>query len=95
MKTDLWKKTAKHANSSAKYLEKGLLEKGIEIFYPVDTNAVFCIMDESKMCAITEKYDLSYWEKEKQHKCRCDDLRTTCRVGRRLEDLTLMRVSAH
>lgn len=65
LKTDLWKKTANHANSTAKYLEKGLVEKGIEIFYPVDTNAVFCILDENQMSEITKKYDLSYWEKEK------------------------------
>ena len=64
LKTDLWKETAIHANSQAKYLENKLIEKGIKIYYPVDTNAVFCILNEEQMKTVNEKYDLSYWEKE-------------------------------
>lgn len=64
LKTDLWKKTANYANSQAKYLENKLIEKGIKIYYPVDTNAVFCILNEEQMKAVNEKYDLSYWDKE-------------------------------
>lgn len=64
LKTELWKITAEHANSMAKYLEKGLLEKGIKIHYPVDTNAVFCIFNENQKKAVNEKYDVSYWDEE-------------------------------
>lgn len=66
LKTELWKKTAENANSYAKYLEAGLRAKGIEIYYPVDTNAVFCILNENQVKSITEKYDISYWDSEKQ-----------------------------
>ncbi|MBE6688478.1 MAG: aminotransferase class V-fold PLP-dependent enzyme [Ruminococcaceae bacterium] len=64
LKNEFWKKTASHANSQAKYLESKLIEKGIKIYYPVDTNAVFCILNEEQMNKANEKYDLSYWEKE-------------------------------
>lgn len=64
LKTDLWKKTASHANLQATYLKNKLVEKGIKIYYPVDTNAVFCILNEEQMKAVNDKYDLSYWEKE-------------------------------
>ena len=65
LKTELWKNTAAYANSQAKYLERGLLAKGIQLYYPVDTNAVFCILNENQMRAINTKYDVSYWDEER------------------------------
>ena len=62
LKTKLWKKTAVHANQMAKYLEEGLTQKGITPYYPVDTNAVFCILDERQVSAVNQKYDVSYWD---------------------------------
>ena len=64
LKTELWKKTAEHANSMAKYLERGLAAKGIELYYPVDTNVVFCILNGEQMESANRKYDLSYWNEE-------------------------------
>ncbi|MEE1050095.1 MAG: threonine aldolase, partial [Clostridia bacterium] len=64
LKTELWKKTAEHANSMAKYLEIGLAAKGIELYYPVDTNVVFCILNGEQMESANRKYDLSYWNEE-------------------------------
>lgn len=64
LKTELWKKTAEHANSMAKYLEIGLAAKGIELYYPVDTNVVFCILSGEQMKSANRKYDLSYWNEE-------------------------------
>lgn len=66
IKTELWKKTAEHANMYAKYLGKGLLEKGIQTYYPVETNAVFCVLNENQMRNINKKYDVTYWEEEKR-----------------------------
>ena len=64
LKSELWKKTASHANCMAKYLEKRLIEKGINIYYPVDTNAVFCVLNEEQFKSVNQKYDVAYWEQE-------------------------------
>ena len=66
LKDELWRETAKHANSMAKYLEEGLLAKGVDIYYPVDTNAVFCILSEEQIKNINTKYDVGYWEEKKK-----------------------------
>lgn len=65
LKTELWKQTAKHANLYAKYLEKGLRAKGIHPYYPVDTNAVFCVLNKKQFDAVNTKYDASYWKEQK------------------------------
>ncbi|MBE6689346.1 MAG: hypothetical protein E7588_08775 [Ruminococcaceae bacterium] len=64
LKTELWKETAGHANKYAKYLEKGLIKKRIQVYYPVDTNAVFCVLNENQVESVTKKYDISYWDKK-------------------------------
>ena len=62
LRTELWKRTAEHAGECAKYLEAGLLSKGVKIYYPVDTNAVFCILDEDKLRSVNTCYDVGYWD---------------------------------
>ena len=62
LETELWKKTAKHANNTAKYLEEKLLEKGIKAHYPVHTNMVFCKLTEEQLSAMNKVYDVNYWE---------------------------------
>lgn len=62
LKTELWKQTAAHANQMAKYLEQGLTNMGITPYYPVDTNAVFCVLNDRQLAAVNQKYDLSYWD---------------------------------
>lgn len=64
LETDLWQETAKYANDLAKYLESKLIEKGIKIFYPVQTNMVFCVVNKEQLAKINKVYDLSYWEEE-------------------------------
>ena len=63
---DRWINNARIANTRAKYLEKGLREKGIEIFYPVDTNAIFAVFDKNTYDAVSQKYDIHYWDERKR-----------------------------
>lgn len=65
LKTELWKETAEHANSCAQYLKEGLLAKQIPLYYPVQTNAVFCILNNKQFNSIKSKFDISYWNEEK------------------------------
>ena len=62
LRTGLWKETAHAANEKAKQLEAKLKEKGIEIAFPVDTNTVFCRMDEETLARACEVFDLHYWD---------------------------------
>ena len=65
LKDELWRRTAEHANASAKRLEAGLIAKGIELYYPVDTNAVFCILSPEQVKSANARYDVGYWEEKK------------------------------
>ncbi len=65
-KGDRWINNFAHANKMAKLLETELMKKGIEIVFPVESNVLFCVLDEemlSKMCGV---YDLKYWYKDKK-----------------------------
>lgn len=66
LKDGLWKRTAEHANSSAKYLAEGLLSKGVRLYYPVEANAVFCVLNEAQIDAVKTKYDVRYWDHSKR-----------------------------
>ena len=46
LETGAWLKNAKHANQCAEYLEKQLLNIGVEILYPREANAVFVKLPE-------------------------------------------------
>lgn len=63
---DRWINNFNNANKMAKLLEAGLKEKGVEIYYPVESNMVFCIIDEKVLSKINEEYDLKYWYKDKK-----------------------------
>ncbi len=63
---DRWIRNFSHANKSAKLLADKLQEKGIEICYPVESNMVFCVMEEDLLAKINEKYDLKYWFKDQK-----------------------------
>lgn len=62
LKSGAWLENAKKANASAKVLEKKLKEKGLKIFYPVETNMVFCVLSEEQLKKITQVFDLHYWD---------------------------------
>lgn len=59
---NLWMNLAKISNEKAKYLERRLREKGIEIYYKVETNMVFCVIEPKRFSLICEKYDMHYWD---------------------------------
>ncbi len=64
-RNDRWIHNFDHANKMAKLLEAGLKEKGIEIYYPVESNMVFCVIDKAILSKMCVEYDLKYWYKDK------------------------------
>lgn len=63
---DRWIQNFKHANKMAKLLEDELVRKGIKIAFPVESNVLFCILDEDALSKIGEVYDLKYWYEDKK-----------------------------
>lgn len=61
-----WIHNFAHANKMAKLLEAELKKKGIEIVFPVESNVLFCVIDEETLSKICEVYDLKYWYKDKK-----------------------------
>ena len=62
LQSGLYLENAEKSNAAAKYLEHKLTEKGVNIFYPVQTNMVFCVIEPERLEKITKKYDLHYWD---------------------------------
>lgn len=62
LESGLWLKNARLANDAAKRLEKKLCEIGIQIFYPVETNMVFCVLSPEQLKRITQVFDAHYWD---------------------------------
>ncbi|MBR1867957.1 MAG: threonine aldolase [Clostridia bacterium] len=62
LERNFWIDDAIKSNAAAKYLEKKLVEKGVEIYYKVESNMVFCVVSPEKMKKICEKYDSHYWD---------------------------------
>lgn len=58
----LWIENAVKANAAAKTLAKRLQEKGVKLYYPVETNMVFCVLTEDRLDNIVKVYDLHYWD---------------------------------
>ena len=63
---DRWVKNFDHANKMAKLLEKRLTQKGIEIYFPVESNMVFCVIEEGVLEKIRKVFDLKYWFEDKR-----------------------------
>jgi len=61
LKTELWRENALKGIEMAKYLEMKLIEKGIKIEYPVESNMVFCYMTDEQLQNVTKEFDLHYW----------------------------------
>ncbi len=57
----LWLENAKKSNAAAKLLESKLVKKGVKIYYPVQTNMVFCVIEPEKLEKITKVFDMHYW----------------------------------
>ena len=63
---DLWIKNFDRANRMAKLLESELKKRGIEPYLPVESNMVFCVIDEHRLKKMNEAFDLKYWFKDKR-----------------------------
>ena len=63
---DRWIANFHNANKMAALLGSKLKEKGITICYPVESNTVFCVLEEAVLEKVRAKYDLKYWTKDKK-----------------------------
>ena len=63
---DRWIKNFDHANKMAKRIEKGLTEKGISAYFPVESNMVFCTLEENVLKEMNKSFDLKYWYEDKK-----------------------------
>ena len=63
---DRWVKNFDHANKMAKLLEDQLREKGIKAYFPVQSNMVFCIIEEPILRQMKKSFDLKYWIEDKK-----------------------------
>lgn len=61
-----WISNFAHANKMAKLLESEFRKKGIEIVFPVESNVLFCVLDEETLSKMCEVYDLKYWYKSQK-----------------------------
>lgn len=67
LQNDLWKKIATHTNSLAAHFEKKIESlPGLQLSYPVHTNAVFLNMEESLYKRLQQYASFYYWNKEKE-----------------------------
>lgn len=63
---DRWIKNFNNANEMAKLLEAELTKKGIEIVFPVQSNVLFCVLDETTLSKMCDAYDLKYWFEDRK-----------------------------
>lgn len=63
---DRWIHNFHHANEMAKLLERELTKQGIEIVFPVESNVLFCVLEEEALASMREVYDLKYWFKDQK-----------------------------
>jgi threonine aldolase len=45
----------------ATLIAQELTQRGIKLYLPVESNTVFCILDEEQLAKMRSEYDLSYW----------------------------------
>lgn len=64
LENDIWLENAQKANMNARKLQEKFRQKGIESYYPVETNMVFPTINEVQFKKLTDKYDLHYWNDE-------------------------------
>ena len=65
-KEDRWIKNFDHANKMAKLLEEKLGQKGIKPYFPVQSNMMFAVIEESVLNKMRKSYDLKYWFDDKK-----------------------------
>jgi threonine aldolase len=65
LSSDLWCRSARHANAMAKILEREIRKiKGVEIVYPVEANGVFARIPHQAIAKIQERYFFYIWNEE-------------------------------
>ena len=57
-----WLTDARHSNAMAELLEQKLRAKGVEIYYPTQTNTVFAVVEPSLMEKLSQFYVTHYWD---------------------------------
>ena len=63
---DRWIKNFAHANAMATLLERELAARGIEIYLPVESNMVFCVLEQEQMEQLEKAFDVKYWYEDKK-----------------------------
>ena len=58
---DRWIKNFANANKMAKLIAQELTQRGIELYLPVESNMVFCILDEKTLEKMNSEFSLTYW----------------------------------
>ena len=56
-----WIKNFANANKMAKLIAQELTQRGIELYLPVESNMVFCILDEKTLEKMNSEFSLTYW----------------------------------
>ncbi|MBQ7652566.1 MAG: aminotransferase class I/II-fold pyridoxal phosphate-dependent enzyme [Victivallales bacterium] len=62
LETGIWLENAVKSNMTAKRLADKLHAKGVELFYKVETNMVFCVIPPEVLDRITPVFDMHYWD---------------------------------
>ncbi|MBQ8401927.1 MAG: aminotransferase class I/II-fold pyridoxal phosphate-dependent enzyme [Clostridia bacterium] len=62
LEKELWIRAGEASNAMAKYMETRLRELGYAIYYPVESNMVFCVIPPEKFAPLCEVYDMHYWD---------------------------------
>jgi threonine aldolase len=61
---DLWREMAAHANAMAKRMEAGLRESGVEVVFPVESNAVFPRFPKERIGPLQQEFYFYTWDEE-------------------------------
>lgn len=62
LEKQFWLRDGEASNAMARYMESRLRELGYEIYYPVESNMVFCVIPPEKFAPLCAVYDMHYWD---------------------------------
>ncbi len=65
---DLWLKSARHANETAKKLRDGLKALGISLVVDTPTNQIFPILPNEKIAALNRDFSFEIWGRVDEHR---------------------------
>ncbi len=64
LEDDLWREMAAHANAMARRLEAGLRDAGVEIVFPVESNAVFPRLPKERIEPLRQAFYFYTWDED-------------------------------